>query len=144
MALLVYAQSCDIAVPNFLIHRLYDNLYGSGQQSSRRPEYQASSSTEFIPGPRHHTPRPQVRSEVGDTYLAAKVREALVQSKHTGALGIEVFIQDGQVLVRGQIQSEEQHRAIVETIRQMAPKLRIEDQLQVSDWKAPTEIEALQ
>lgn len=140
MAFLVYAQSCDIAVPNFLVHRLFESLYGNGPQTTtRRNEY---------PGPDFHprppSPRPQVRSEVGDTYLAAKVREALIQSKSTGALGIEVFIQDGQVLVRGQIQSEEQHHAIVETIKQMAPKHRVEDQLQVSDWKAPTEIEALQ
>lgn len=129
MALLIYAQSSDIAVPNFLIQRLYETLFGSGQQPNRRPET---------------SPKPHVRSETGDSYLSAKIREALIQSKKTGALGIEVLIQDGQVLVRGQIESEEQHKAIVEVIRQTAPSFRIEDQLNVADWKAPTEIEALQ
>jgi predicted nucleotidyltransferase len=140
MALLVYAQSCDIAVPNYIIHKLYENLFGAAPQANRRVDMPTS---EFQPARPSH-PRPQVKSEIGDTYLAAKIREALIQSRKTGALGIEVLVQNGQILVRGQIESEEQHKAIVEIIRDMAPKMRLEDQLHVSDWKAPTEIEALQ
>jgi len=140
LALLVYGQSCDISIPNFVIQRIYESLFSSAP-AARRPDLNPRAESSF---PNRVMPRPQVKSEIGDTYLAAKVREALTQSKKTGALGIEVFIQDKQIMVRGQIESEEQHHAIIDVIRQMAPQLRIEDQLNVTDWKAPTEIEALQ
>jgi predicted nucleotidyltransferase len=146
MALLVYAQSVDIAIPNFVIHRLFENLFGDTHHGVKD---QAGTQTSPKAGPHAQgwskpASRPQVRTEKGDTYLAAKIREALIESKKTGAMGIDVIIQDGQILVRGQIESEEQHRSIVEVIRQVAPHLRIEDQLHVSDWKGPTEVEVLQ
>lgn len=148
MALLVYAQSVDIAVPNFVIHRLFENLFGSsGQGAKEKPAPPAVSKSDSSQQPQtwpKPSQRPHVRTEKGDTYLAAKVREALIESKKTGALGIDVLIQDRKILVRGQIESEEQHRAIVEVIRKLAPHLKLEDQLHVSDWKGPTEIEVLQ
>jgi predicted nucleotidyltransferase len=139
LALLVYAQSCDIGVPNTLIQRLHDSIFVDGNFQPRANDYRRHEAHSH-----RSTSRPSVKSEVGDTYMAAKVREALVQNEKTGALGIEVFIQNGQILVRGQIQSEEQHRAITDLIRQMAPSLRIEDQLHLTNWQAPTEVEALQ
>ncbi len=137
LAFLVYAQSCDIGVPNFIIQKLFESLFGSGQLQSK------TQNQEFTPT-RPPLPRPHVKSEIGDTYLSGKIREALIQSKKIGALGIEVFIQDSQILLRGHVESEEQHKAIIEVIRHTAPRLRIEDQLHVSDWKPPTEIEVLQ
>lgn len=141
MALLIYAQSCDIAIPNFIIQKLYDTLFGSGQDQGKRPDQQ--SQPQVIDTRLKH-PRPHVRSETGDTYLAAKVREALNQSNRTGNLGIDVIVQDGQILLRGHIETEEQHKGTLEVIREVAPRHRVEDQLIVADWKAPTEVEALQ
>lgn len=137
MALLLYAQSSDIWVPNTPIQRLYETIFEDGP--SRKTELRASEMRTRSPGP-----RPHVRTEMGDTYLAAKVREALVKSEKIGGLGIDVLIQDENILVRGQIQSEDQHKAIYELIRQMAPNHRVEDQLQVTEWKAPRDVESLQ
>ncbi len=136
LALLVYAQSCDIGVPNFPIQKLYGSLFGDSYGT--KMDFRGPESSNVRTGN-----KPFVKSEKGDTYLSAKVREALVKNEKTGALGIEVLIQDGHVLVRGPIQSEEQHKAILEQIRQMAPQFRIEDQLSVVEWQAPTEVEAL-
>lgn len=136
LALLLYAQSSDIWIPNAPIQRLYETIFDGG--SSKKPESRGHENRPSL------SPRPHVKTEMGDTYLAAKVREALVKSEKIGGLGIEVLIQDENILVRGQIQSKEQHKAIHQLIRQMAPDHRIEDQLQVTEWKAPTDVESLQ
>lgn len=136
LALLLYAQSSDIWIPNAPVQRLYESIFEDG--SSRKGDFRHETA-------RHRMgPRPQVHTEMGDTYLAAKVREGLIKSEKIGGLGIEVLIQDKSILVRGQIQSEEQHKAIHELIRDMAPDHRIEDQLQVTEWKAPRDVESLQ
>ncbi|MEZ0391324.1 MAG: nucleotidyltransferase [Pseudobdellovibrionaceae bacterium] len=135
LALLLYAQSSDIWVPNGPIQRIFETVFENG---STRKDYRSHDKNPQM------GPRPQVRTEMGDTYLAAKVREALVKSEKIGGLGIDVLLQDKHILVRGQIQSVDQHKAILELIREMAPEHKIEDQLHVAEWKAPGDVEALQ
>lgn len=134
MALLLYAQSSDIWIPNGPVQQLYEHIFESG---TARKDHRSHE-------PHRMGPRPHVRTEMGDTYLAAKIREALVKSEKIGGLGIEVLLQDNKILVRGTIQSAEQHRSIHELIHQMAPDHHIEDQLQVTEWSAPKDVEALQ
>lgn len=134
LALLLYAQSCDIWIPNGPIQRIFESVFENG---GNRKDLRADKNPQM-------GNRPQVRTEMGDTYLAAKVREALVKSEKIGGLGIDVLLQDKHILVRGQIQSEEQHKAILGLIREMAPDHQVEDQLHVAEWKAPHDVEALQ
>lgn len=138
LALLLYAQSCDIWIPNGPIQRIYETVFETHSPHSGT-DYRAHSNKPYRPG---H--RPHVRTETGDTYMAAKIREALVRSEKIGGLGIDVLLQDKNILVKGPIQSQEQHKSIVELIQQMAPEYTIEDQLQVAEWKAPKDVEALQ
>ncbi len=137
LALLLYAQSCDIWVPNTPIQKIFETVFD--QPGSGAPKGSHARAHD-----RRHDPRFRVRTEIGDTYLAAKVYEALTKSHKVGALGIDVIMHDKSILVRGQIQSSEQHRGIIDMIQQMAPHHSIEDQLHVGEWLAPKGVETIQ
>jgi predicted nucleotidyltransferase len=129
LALLIYAQSVDMFVPNHHVQRLYQSIFENTQPHRVEPKA---------------IPRAKVNNQMGDTYLAAKIREALAKNESTGALDIEVFVQEEKILVRGQAHSEEQRKAIFDLIKQTAPNLFVENQVQIPQWSAPKDIEALQ
>lgn len=136
LALLIYAQSVDMFVPNQYIQKLFHSIFESAR-TNHRPEFKAPDTHARSVG------RPQVKNELGDTYLAAKIREALANNVNTGALDIEVYVQEERILVRGQAHSEEQRRAILDLIKKSAPNMYIENQIQLPNWKAPNDIEAI-
>lgn len=135
LALLVYAQSDDIFIPNQYVQRLFHTIF-ENQRGQQQEVHQPSQMTK-------RTRRALVTNELGDTYLAAKIREALAKNENTGALDIEVFVQEERILVRGQAHSEEQKVAILELIKESAPHMSLENQIQLPDWKAPTGVEAI-
>lgn len=136
LALLIYAQSIDMFIPNGQVQKLFQSIFEDSRSS--RPEPKAP---DVNPRP---IPKAKVKNEVGDTYLAAKIREELAKDENTGALDIEVFVQEEKILVRGQAHSEEQRHAIIDLIKRTAPNLYIENQIHMPNWKAPKDIEALQ
>ena len=130
LALLIYAQAEDIWIPNHHIQKLYETLFeGHKKNFGPRPE---------------KLPKALIKTGVGDTYLTAKIREALARDEKTGALDIEVYIQEEKILVRGHAHSDSHKKSILEIIRSSAPNLYIEDQVRVVDWQPPKDIEALQ
>lgn len=129
LALLIYAQSDDIWVPNHVIQQLFHNVFGASERvESRRPAYrEPEARSGFAPG------------EISEPYLASTIREALTQSDKVGATSVDVWVEGRGILVRGEIQTEDQHRAIMDLVREKAPAHEINDQLQVIDWQAPKE-----
>jgi predicted nucleotidyltransferase len=132
LALLVYAQSDDIWVPNDIIQKLFQNVFGADAQP-RRPFTADARGTAPAPAP----PADPLAAA---PYLAAQIREAFAQSDRVGALGVDVWVDGRSVLARGEIQNEEQHRAIMEIVREKAPYLEVNDQLVVVEWEAPKEL----
>lgn len=130
LALLIYAQSDDIWVPNDIIRMLFKNVFG--EEENRR----ANRANE-VPAPRTAAAPDSLQAE---PYLAAQIREAFESSEHIGALGVDVWVEGKGVLVRGEIQSEEQHASIMELVREKAPDHAINDQLKVVEWEAPKEL----
>ncbi|MCC2678243.1 MAG: Conserved Archaeal protein [Pseudobdellovibrio sp.] len=133
MALLAYAQSIDIWVPNQVIQNLtgyiYDGKMDTGP-SAKAQEQQLIKS--------------KVKTEHGDTYLAATIREALAEDPTTGTLDVEIFVREDKILVRGQVNSDEQRSAILSLVGKIAPSLSIENQLRLTNFDAPKGVEALQ
>ncbi|MBX3020638.1 MAG: nucleotidyltransferase [Bdellovibrionales bacterium] len=126
LALLVYAQSDDIWVPNSSIQSLFQNVFGPPSDHAPRP---AESQRP-----------PAAPAEIAsEPYLAAQIREAFEQSERVGALGVDVWVSGKSVLVRGEIQTEEQHASIMELVREKAPAHEINDQLRVMEWQGPRE-----
>jgi predicted nucleotidyltransferase len=132
LALLVYAQSVDIWVPNQVVQSLYGFIF-DGKET--RPSAQIQQQQQI---------KSKVKNEIGDTYLAATIREALAENPKTGMLDIEIFIREEKILVRGQVHSEEQKTAILDLIKETAPNLYVENQLHLVNFDAPKDVEALQ
>lgn len=129
LALLIYAQSDDIWVPNNIVHNLFQNVFGASDQAHKP----AAENPKPI-----HTP-PSEHSPNSEPYLAAQIREAFTQSENVGQLGVDVWVSGKNILVRGDIQTEDQHRAILDLVHEKAPAHEVNDQLRIVDWDGPTE-----
>src|SRR5262249_10238926 len=103
LALLIYAQSDDIWVPNNIVRTLFTNIFGEEEARRRGREMEATARAPVPPEPSQSEP-----------YLAAQIRDAFEQSERVGALGVDVWVEGKGVLVRGEIQTEEQHASIME------------------------------
>jgi predicted nucleotidyltransferase len=133
LALLIYAQSNDIWIPNQMIQKLHHTIFGDLKPIT--PEFPlrlVDSKNE---------PRPSRKDSGPDAYLAGKIHDALISDENVGAQDIEVLVQGNQVLARGQCQSKDQYEAILRLIRNLAPDHLLSDQLQVAEWEGPTERE---
>lgn len=131
LALLTYAQSDDIWVPNHVIQQLHQNVFGHAEGNGRASVQYPRETRQAVPS----------AAEVMnyEPYLASTIREALTQSERVGNLGVDVWVEGKGILLRGQIQTEDQHRSIIELVREKAPQHEINDQLHVMDWQAPKE-----
>ncbi|NJL25486.1 MAG: hypothetical protein HC902_10150 [Calothrix sp. SM1_5_4] len=127
LALLIYAQSDDIWVPNQVIHRLYKNVFQDGTEAALRPESVAAGPS-----------RDQIPSE--EAYLGMRIREAFAQHEHIGALDVDLWVRGKVIHLRGIVHTPEQRRSITDLLRRMAPGYEINDQLQATEWVAPVEI----
>lgn len=131
LALLIYAQSDDIWVPNHIIQNLFSNVFGAESQGRRAPA---------DPKPQAGAANAGAGGVAAEPYLASQIREAFEQSDRVGALGVDVWVQGRNILVRGEIQNEEQHRSILDLVREKAPGHDVNDQLQIVNWEAPKEL----
>lgn len=143
LALLIYAQSDDIWVPNQVVSELFQNIFGAAAAASvprPRPAYREREGENSTPPPlKAGAPVPPLTAT--EPYLAGQIRAALAESERAGALGVEVLIDGKSVLLRGEIQNEEQRRSITELARERAPGFDISDQLKVTEWQAPRNFE---
>lgn len=138
LSLLVYAQSADIWIPNDVVQRLFKFIFegSSGLEETVRSQKPLQSDIS--------TNRAPENSDRRNTYLAAAIREAIAQSETTGALDIDIYVREDTVLIRGQVPSENQKMAILDLVFEIAPHLRIENQMHVMRHDPPNEVEALQ
>lgn len=127
LALLIYAQADDIWIPNGLIHKLYQNVFGETPTTAPIPSPSLTLKSAVEPAPS------------SEAYLAAQIRKALAENDRIGAQDIDVWVEMHQVLVRGRCQTENHRKKILDLIRQMAPEHEIKDQMQMNDWAPPTE-----
>jgi predicted nucleotidyltransferase len=125
LALLIYAQSDDIWVPNWVVQKLFHNIFDEPRRASEETRTARPS------------PQNDADSASGDKYLAAQIREACAQSERVGILGVDIWVNGRSILLRGEIQSEEQHRSITDVVNHFAPDHQINDQLRVVEWDAP-------
>lgn len=148
LALLIYAQSNDIFVPNQPIQQLHQTIFGEfksvegKEQPKKEEEVPKPSAPAKAPAP--ISVQDQARGTSGETYLAAQIRDNVINSGKTGSMDIEVFVEGNKILLRGPCQSEEQRRALKDLVQQLAPTHEIGDQMNVVHWEAPKEVEELQ
>jgi len=141
LALLVYAQSNDIFVPNWAVFQLFREVYGdvtqhvpqgvSHTQSMMTSPPQAKPATPLHLAQRHHAPQ----------YIVARLKEGLAEDPRTGEQDLKFSVEGNRILVRGEVLSEERKRAADSLIRELAPGFEVENNIRVSVHSGPEGVE---
>jgi predicted nucleotidyltransferase len=173
LSLLLYAQSNDIWVPNYVIHQLYSGIFENATQQSVRTSHghggtitpsgpikeERLSSARGAEQPKQSVkpgPLPSFSSSSTATgggalgskgktraYAVAHLRERLAEDSRTNELNIQIDQTDDRILLRGEVQIAERREAVEEITREVFPDSLIENQIRVSNFQEPTEVEDL-
>lgn len=135
LALLMYAQSDDIWVPNQVVQKLYQTIFGE-------PARAGGGQIQQTPRPALSTPATP-KGHCAEAYLGAQIREALAADKEIGALDVDIWVEGQHVLVRGRCQTDHHRETILKCIQKLAPLHDIRDQLQINDWQGPAEVKEI-
>lgn len=130
LALLIYGQSNDIAVPNDIIQKLYRCVYEAPALVSETYHYPYRPSL----------PEHPVTSEDGHDspiYTKGKIMEALTTDERIAEHDIKVFINKDKIVAKGEVFTEEQKEAVDQVIKEMAPTYQISNQIDVRVLRAP-------
>jgi len=83
-------------------------------------------------------------TEEAPQYAATRLQQALAEDQRTTELGIKVTIRPGNnVFLRGEVMTEERRRRLEEVVAEVAPQLRIHNEVRVVECDEPTERETL-
>jgi hypothetical protein len=154
LSLLLYAQSNDIWVPNFVINELYQGIFGdaSRQLSPMQGSAMRTSQPQIYP----QAPRPAGGVAVGgaplsvvpgqherasEAYAIGHLRERLAEDPRTNELDIEIEQSQDRLLLRGEVSIPERRQAVEKIAREVFPKFEIENQIRVMNFNEPTEAE---
>lgn len=131
LALLMYAQSDDIWVPNQVVQRLYQTIFG---------EPLRTSGQQITPAQRQPFVSPaNPKGSSSEAYLGAQIRESLAENEEIGALDVDIWVEGHYVLVRGRCQTDKHRETILKCVKKLAPLHDIRDQMQINDWQGPGE-----
>jgi predicted nucleotidyltransferase len=130
LALLIYGQSNDIAVPNDVIKKLYRSVF---------------ESQAYVPESVVHPYRPELHehpatSEEGHgspIYTKGRIMEALTTDERVAEHDIKVHVGDQLITAKGEVFTSEQRAAVGEVVRRIAPNFEFRNQVEVRILKAP-------
>jgi osmotically-inducible protein OsmY len=76
-------------------------------------------------------------------YAATRLQQALAEDDRTAELGIKVVVRPGEVFLRGEVVTEERRARLAEVIAELEPRLRIHNEVRVTECGEPTGPETL-
>jgi hypothetical protein len=130
LALLIYGQSNDIAVPNEYIRRLYKTVFES-------PSYMPETA---IHPYRENQPEGQKITEKREDlpiYTKGRVMEALTTDERIAEHDIKVIVNGGGIVCKGEVFTDKQRKAVDEVVKRVAPKFDFKNEVKVRVLKAP-------
>lgn len=147
LSLLLYAQSNDIWIPNYVIHELYTEIFenvkrprgmiaavgmvqSKGISKSSQRGVQLPFEVAGIAGAIRHP-----------AYAEAFLRERLAEDLRTNELDIQIRVEGGKVLLRGEVPFQERKKAVEEIAHEVFPEASIENQIRVFHFREPNEAE---
>jgi predicted nucleotidyltransferase len=136
LALLIYAQSNDIAVPNEIIQKLYRLIF----------EHQTFSPIPVIYPYRKEMTKERdfdLREKESHIYTKGRIMEALTRDERIADHDIKVIVTDDCVVARGEVFTEDQKKAVDEVINSAAPKCSVKNQVYVRVLNPPEGSEAI-
>ncbi len=133
LALLIYGQSNDLAIPNEIIQKLYRSLYEA-------PAYH--QQTIFFPY-RQKKELSETRGDQKEHYIYTKGRimDALTMDERIAEHDIKVIVTDSSVIAKGEVFTREQKEAVDDVLAKCAPSHEIKNQVNVRVLTAPDECE---
>lgn len=149
LALLLYAQSNDIWIPNRVIVELFRSIYGDmGSSAESSASHGGAPGVVSIRGGRGSVMRPQETDSqhvrrMPDPYMVARIKEALMQDSRGGDQDIKVSVENGRVLLRGEVVSEEHRKGIEQVVRETAQGYQVENRLKVAVLEPPSGTEVV-
>ena len=142
LALLLYAQSNDIWVPNRVITDLYRTIFSDSTEGSSLKAIPGGRTERRMSTPQrseHSSPPPSRQHH--DPYLAARIKDALARDTRTGEQEIKVMVNDGLVILRGEVNTAEHRKLTEDVVRECAPGYQIDNQIKVPDLPPPEQSE---
>jgi predicted nucleotidyltransferase len=135
LALLIYGQSNDIAVPGEIIQKLYRSLFEPTLYCAEAIDYpyRPSSNKVWQAESDHESP----------IYTKGKIMEALTCDERIAEHDIKIMVTETHVIAKGEVFSEEQKAAIEEVVKQVAPSFHFNNKVVVRILSAPNESEAI-
>jgi osmotically-inducible protein OsmY len=76
-----------------------------------------------------------------DVYIAGQVERALAQDERTHELGVQVEVDGGVVVLRGEVAGEQRQRLVAQVATEAAPGLAIRNEVSVTEVLPPDEVE---
>lgn len=135
LALLVYGQSNDIAVPNDVIQKLYRSLFDSSKYSPESVVHPYRCKSEM----------PETSEEGIDSpiYIKGRIMEALTMDERIAEHDVKITISNKTIIAKGEVFTDEQMKALNEVIKAMAPDMEFENHVHVRILGAPDRSEAI-
>ena len=143
LALLLYAQSSDILIPNSIIMQLYQHIFHDDHRTHAppaTPQFEAPFRPRVAPAP---TAAPAASAEGGADYLLEHLLEALAEDARTAQHDLKVTVDDRRIIVKGECQTDERCTAVMEVIRTVAPAHELINHIQITPLASPVGAEAI-
>ena len=77
-----------------------------------------------------------------DVYIAGQVERALAQDERTHELGVQVEVDGGAVVLRGEVAGDQRQRLVAQVAAEAAPGLAIRNEVSVTEVLPPGQAEA--
>jgi predicted nucleotidyltransferase len=167
LALLIYAQSNDLLIPNWAIAELYQIIFSD--KSSHSPtkdetkdeikntisvkvrERPPASYSAFTTNPASGQSGPPSYSAASNAtskvlipeYVIGHINESLAADPRTATLDIQLAVGHNTILVKGSAYGAEQKDAIETVIRENHPEFSIDNQIQLTEFTSTYGAEAV-
>lgn len=145
LALLVYAQSNDIWIPNNVIAELFSVIFGQTQtqqemrsqqtvfnsgSSGRSAQGTSTSQVKVSGAPSGGKPQPEI-------YLLGHIQESLATDSRTCTADIDLVIDQGKIQLRGEAQTPDLRRSIEQVVRDNATGFEIDNLVTITEMAEP-------
>lgn len=141
LALLIYAQSKDVAVPNFAIQRLYRSIYEAPPYVSKAHDHPyRKESLEIF----ENSYGVKENDKATCLYTKGRIMEALTSDERIAEHDIKIHVSGDTIVARGEVFTEEQKVAINEVIKKISPAHGFKNLVNVRILSGPEGSEAIQ
>lgn len=136
LALLIYAQSNDVAVSHDIIKKLYRSVFES-------PSYVQDAVTFPYRKILNESPATSEDGANSPIYIKGRIMETLTSDERIAEHDIKVIVSSTSIVAKGEVFTDEQKEAVEDVIRQIAPQYDFKNQINIRVLYSPEGSEAI-